>query len=318
MSTPGPVPAPSATDSPTDFSALNIDELIKVADTLIDAMPFIRAFRGKTIVIKYGGAAMLRPELKQGVIEDIVLMHDVGIRPIIVHGGGPEINDLLKRLQLESKFVDGQRVTTAETLEVVEMVLAGKVNSEIVNLLNQHGAKAVGMSGKDARLVVAEKLENIGADGKIGGDLGFVGNVKQVNPEVLDVLRNNGIIPVIAPIGVDENGQGYNINADTVALGIARAVKASKLIYLSDTAGLLRDPKDPASVISTIYDDEIEPMIASKVISGGMIPKARGAADALKDCEKVHLLDGRLPHSLLLELFTKRGIGTQFLRRGKA
>ncbi len=305
-------------DSPSerDLRELPLDQLIEIANVLIEAMPYIRTFRGSTVVIKYGGAAMIDAELKKAVIQDIVLMHDVGIRPVIVHGGGPEITDLMNRLGLKPQFIQGQRVTDKETLDVAEMVLAGKVNSELTSALNQAGGVAVGLSGKDAGLIVAEKLSPTDAKGQPIGDLGYVGTVKRVNPEIVDVLREKNIIPVISPIGVGEDGQGYNINADTVALEVARAIQARKLIFLTDTAGVLRNPKNPKSVIGTIRENEIENLIQSKVVHGGMIPKLQAAHRALEVCRKVHILDGRVPHSLLLELFTPRGIGTQVIREG--
>jgi len=298
-----------------DLRSLPIEQLIRVADILIEAMPFIRTFRGSTVVIKYGGAAMVKQELKEAVIRDIILMHDVGSRPIVVHGGGKEITSLMDRLGLKARFVGGQRVTDAETLDVAEMVLVGKINSEITSALTRGGAPAVGLSGKDGGLLVAEKLLEPGPTGEPGADLGYVGTVKQVNPAILDALRDKGYVPVISPIGVGEDGQGYNINADTVALEVARAAGARKLIFLTDTPGVLRDPADPRTVIPTIAEDEIEDMIAKGVVSGGMIPKLRSARRALEVCRKVHILDGRVPHSLLLELFTTRGIGTQIARR---
>lgn len=298
-----------------DLRTLPIEQLIDIATILIEAMPFIRTFRGATVVVKYGGAAMIDAELKRAVIQDIVLMHDVGIRPVVVHGGGPEITQLMNRLGMKPRFVDGQRVTDQDTLDIAEMVLAGKVNSELTNAINQAGGVAVGLSGKDAGLILAEKLQPTDAAGNATGDLGYVGTVKHINPAIVDVLREKSIIPVITPIGVGEDGQGYNINADTVALEVARAVGARKLIFLTDTSGVLRDVKDPHSVIGTIIADEIEDLIEKKTISGGMIPKVRSAQRALEVCRKVHILDGRVPHSLLLELFTSRGIGTQIVRR---
>ncbi len=297
---------------------LPIEQLIRVADILIEAMPFIREFRGSIVVVKYGGAAMVRPELKEAVIRDIVLMSDVGVRPIVVHGGGPEITALMKRLGIEPQFVDGQRVTDAETLRVAEMTLVGGVNMDLTHRLNHLGGRAVGLSGADAGLLVAEKLENLDTQGRPKGDLGYVGRVKRVNPEILKALMEQSMIPVISPIGVGEEGQRYNINADTVALEVARAAGARKLIFLTDTPGVLRDVNDPHSVIPSIREEEIEQLITAGVVSGGMIPKLRSAQRALEVCRKVHILDGRIPHSLLLELFTPDGIGTQILRRGLA
>lgn len=301
--------------STPDLRQMTLDQLIRVTNILIEAMPYIRIFRGSTAVVKYGGAAMIDPALKQAVIQDIVLLHDVGIRVVVVHGGGPEITELMNRLGLKPQFVDGQRVTDEATLDVATMVLDGRINTELTNAINQSGGRAVGLSGKDANLILAEKLNPFGSEGAAKGDLGYVGTVKKINPEILDVLREKDFIPVIAPLGVGEDGHGYNINADTVALEIARAIGARKLIFLTDTPGVLRDAKDPHSVIPTIIEDEIEEMIEKKIVSGGMIPKLRAARYALEVCRKVHILDGRVPHSLLLELFTPRGIGTQILRR---
>lgn len=290
---------------------LPIAELIERARLLAEAMPYISAFRGATVVIKYGGHAMIDEDLKRTVIEDIVLMELVGMNPVVVHGGGPEITALMKKLNLQPKFVQGQRVTDAETLEVAEMVLAGKLNGEIVNSINQTGGHAVGLSGKDGGLILARKL-GAGDDGK--ADIGFVGEVESIHPRIISILAQNQFIPVIAPIGVDEKGQTYNINADSVAGAVAIALKAAKLILLTDVKGIYRDPKDESSIMPTIYTREVEGLIESGVITGGMIPKTRGCVEAIqKGVGKTHILDGRVPHSLLLELFTDRGIGTQII-----
>lgn len=290
---------------------LPIEELIERARLLAEAMPYISAFRGATVVIKYGGHAMIDEDLKRTVIEDIVLMELVGMNPVVVHGGGPEITSLMKKLNLQPKFVQGQRVTDAETLEVAEMVLAGKLNGEIVNSINQTGGRAVGLSGKDGGLILARKL-GAGGDGK--ADIGFVGEVESIQPRIISILAENQFIPVIAPIGVDEKGQTYNINADSVAGAVAIALKAAKLILLTDVKGIYRDPRDESSIMPTIYTREVEGLIESGVITGGMIPKTRGCVEAIqKGVGKTHILDGRVPHSLLLELFTDRGIGTQII-----
>lgn len=290
---------------------LPIEDLIERARILTEAMPYINAFRGAVVVIKYGGHAMIDEDLKRTVIQDIVLMELVGMKPVVVHGGGPEITALMKKLNLQPKFVQGQRVTDAETLEVAEMVLAGKLNGEIVNSINQTGGRAVGLSGKDGGLILASKL-GAGEDGT--ADIGFVGEVESVHPRIISILTENQFIPVIAPIGVDRKGQTYNINADSVAGAIAIALKSAKLILLTDVKGIYRDPKDESSIMPTIYTGEVEGLIEKGVITGGMIPKTRGCVEAIrKGVGKTHILDGRVPHSLLLELFSDRGIGTQII-----
>ncbi|MBX3729724.1 MAG: acetylglutamate kinase [Candidatus Sumerlaeia bacterium] len=286
---------------------LSIENLTRRAEILIEAMPYIHKHRDSIAVIKYGGAAMIDADLKRAVIQDIVLMHQVGIQFVLVHGGGKEITDLLGQLGAKTRFVNGQRVTDSQALDAAEMVLSGRLNGEIVAALNTSGARAVGISGKGGTLLRARPLE---AD----EDLGFVGDVERVDPTIVQVLTGNGFIPVVSPLGLGADGQTYNINADTAALRIAVEVKARKLIFLSDIPGILRDRENPESVIGTIHREEIEPLIAEGVIQGGMIPKARAAASALDVCEKVHILDGRRPHSLLLELFTDEGIGTQIVR----
>ena len=276
------------------------------ARTLMEALPYIQRFRGATVVIKYGGHAMLAPDLKHRVMQDVVLMENVGINPVIVHGGGPEITTLMNRMGIQAEFIDGQRVTTAETLDVAEMVLAGKLNGEIVTRLIGLGGRAVGLSGKDGGLITARKLNDAA-----GRDMGYVGEVERIDPEIIRVLEKNGFIPVISPIGADRDGQTWNINADTAAAELAMALKADKLILLTDVRGILRDPGDPASLIRRIAADDVEPLIAQGVIGGGMIPKARACRRALEQgVGSTHILDGRMPHALLTELFTDQGVGT--------
>lgn len=286
---------------------LSIDTLIERAEMLIEAMPYISKHRDSIAVIKYGGAAMIDASLKQAVIQDIALMQVAGILPVLVHGGGKEITGLLDQLGAATKFVDGQRVTDAQALDAAEMILAGRLNGEIVAALNTSGARAVGISGKGGTLLRARRLQ-------AAQDLGFVGEVEKVNADIIHVLTKNAFIPVVSPIGLGGDGQTYNINADTAALEIAVAIGAKKLIFLSDIPGVLRDPRDASSVIGTIQRGEVEGLIQQGIASGGMIPKLRSAARALDVCEKVHILDGRVPHSLLLELFTDKGIGTQIVR----
>ncbi|MBM3334279.1 acetylglutamate kinase [Candidatus Sumerlaeota bacterium] len=291
-----------------------MEPLIERARVLVEALPYIQKFDNKTVVVKYGGHAMVDADLKDYVLRDIMLMESVGMRPVIVHGGGPEITRIMKKMGMKPKFANGQRVTDEETLAITEMVLAGKTNGEIVNWINQAGGRAVGLSGKDAGLIIARRYQPVGPDGKPMADIGYVGEVEKVNPEILDVLDKNEYIPVIAPIGVDSQGQTLNINADTVAADIATALKAARLILLTDVRGICRNPTDSSTVIPSIRADECEKMIAEGVIHGGMIPKVRACLRAIQaGVEKSHILDGRVPHALLLELFTDRGIGTQIV-----
>ncbi len=290
------------------MSEIEFNKSIERASVLIEALPYIRKFRGATFVIKYGGAAMVKEELKNSVSEDIVMLSYVGIKPVVVHGGGPEISELLQRLGIEPRFVAGQRVTDRETLDVVEMVLAGRVNGEIVNRINQTGGNAVGLSGKDGKLITAERLTG-GTD-----DLGFVGRVKEVNVNLLKVLDDAGFIPVISPIGVDAQGQTLNINADFVAAHIAAALKAEKFILLTDVPGILANQADESTLLTTIKDSDIDELISKGIITRGMLPKIQACKEALQGgVRTAHIIDGRLPHSLLLELFTDKGIGTQIL-----
>ena len=301
------------TDS-LDLRTLPIERLIERAQSLVEALPYIRHFRDSTIVIKFGGAAQVQPELKSKIIQDIALMAIVGMKPVVVHGGGPEVSRLMKKMGHEPRFVAGQRVTDADALDVAEMVLAGKVNSEITLALNRAGVNAVGLSGKDMNLIRAVKLYHQESAESEKTDIGFVGDVLSIDTSIINILDKNEIVPVISPIGIDEDGQRYNINADTVACDIAASLKADKLILLTDVKGILRDRNDEGSLINSIRADEIEGLIHEGIIQGGMIPKTRAAVDALKSgVKKTHILDGRLPHSLLLEIFTDRGIGTQII-----
>ncbi|NLU48225.1 MAG: acetylglutamate kinase [Syntrophomonadaceae bacterium] len=274
------------------------------AEILIEALPYIKDFYGRKVVIKYGGAAMTEPHLRQKVMQDIVLMHYVGMRPIVVHGGGPEINRLLERLNIPSEFVNGLRVTDAAVMEVVEMVLGGKVNKEIVAGLNASGGKAIGLSGKDGNLIEAGPIDD-------SGQLGYVGEVRRINPQIIDTVIENGYIPVIAPIGIDDKQQTYNINADLVAAAIAVTIQADKLVLLTDVPGLLRDPSDSSSLISVLKVSDVPRLVDEGVIAGGMIPKVNCCVQAVTGgVGRTHIIDGRVPHSILLEIFTREGIGT--------
>lgn len=289
-----------------------LDNFQERAQVLIEAVPYIQTFRGKTFVIKYGGNAMIDEELKKSVILNIILLKYLGLNPVIVHGGGPEITGMLKRVGKETTFVGGQRVTDAETMEIVNMILSGKINKELVALINQYGGKAVGISGHDGNLLLAKKRYSSKTDS--GGnqlDLGFVGEVETINPELISLLIGQDYIPVIATVGVGADGNSYNINADTVAGEIAAALKAEKLMMLTDVEGIFEDPKDPATLISALKIDRAQRMIAEGCIDGGMIPKVEACINALSHgVERTHILDGRRLHSLLLEVLTDRGIGT--------
>ena len=269
---------------------------------LLQALPYIQRFRGAVVVVKLGGNAMTSAELLGQFAQDIALMHSVGIKPVVVHGGGPQIGEWLTRLGRTSEWVDGQRVTDADTLEIVQMVLIGKVNSEIVSALNVHGPVAVGLSGQDAGLIEAAARHP---------DLGFVGDVTSINPEIVERLLALDIVPVVSTVGSDSDGQAYNINADAVASAIAESLGASKLIFLTDVAGLLRDVADPTSLIQRVDVETARALIDDGTVSGGMIPKISGCIGAIeRGVGQVHLVDGRLPHVLLLELFTDAGVGT--------
>ena len=290
-----------------------MQKLIEKAKVLIEAMPYIQTFRGRTFVIKYGGNAMVDEGLKQGFAQDVVLLRFIGINPVIVHGGGPQIGKTMERMGKKPTFVAGQRVTDEETMDIVEMVLGGKVNKEIVNLINQAGGKAVGLTGKDGGLLQAKKLKMTKQGGSTGEtediDIGLVGEVTEVRPGALVALDQGGFIPVIAPIGVGVHGETYNINADLVAGAVAGALKAEKLILLTDQPGILdRDNK----LIPALDKKKVASLISSGTISGGMLPKTKSCFEALDaGCTKVHIIDGRVPHALLLEIFTREGIGTE-------
>ena len=278
---------------------------------LIEALPYFKDFFGKTFVIKYGGSIMADPELKKKLIEDITLLKYVGINPVIVHGGGPAINKTLDRLNIEASFIDGLRVTDKETMEIVEMVLSAQINKEIVALINKMQAKAVGVSGKDGNLIKAKKKEF--ADP--AKDLGFVGEVEEINPELIEKLIEDGYIPVIAPVGVNEEGEGLNINADSVAGELAAALKAEKLIYLTDVNGIRYEAEDPESRVSQLKFSEIKQWIAEGKIQGGMLPKVEGCMQAVESgVIRTHILNGLVAHPLLLEIFTDQGVGTMILK----
>ena len=290
-----------------------MEKLIEKAKILIEAMPYIQTFRGKTFVIKYGGNAMIDEALKQGFAQDVVLLRFIGINPVIVHGGGPQIGRIMERMGKKSSFISGQRVTDEETMDIVEMVLGGKVNKEIVNLISQAGGRAVGLTGKDGGLIQAKKLKLTRKSEETGEteiiDIGLVGEVTEVRPGALQALDQGGFIPVIAPVGVGSLGETYNINADLVAGAVAGALKAEKLILLTDQAGILDKDKN---LIPSLNKKMVESMVKAGTVSGGMLPKTKSCFDALEaGCAKVHIIDGRIPHALLLEIFTKEGIGTE-------
>jgi len=277
---------------------------------LLQALPYIQRFQGKVVVVKFGGNAMSSPGLFDQFAEDLVLMASLGIKPVIVHGGGPQIGEWLRKLGKTTEFVDGHRVTDAETLEIAQMVLIGKVNSDIVSALNVHGPLAVGISGQDAGLIRAEARDP---------SLGFVGDVTGVDPTIIERLLAMDLIPVVSTIGSDSDGQAYNINADVVAGAIAEALSAHKLIFLTDVPGLLLDVSDPDTLLQQVTASEARGLMASGVVSGGMIPKVEGCLRAIeRGVDHVHLIDGRLPHVVLLELFTDAGVGTMLIRDSEA
>ncbi|MCS7143694.1 MAG: acetylglutamate kinase [Archaeoglobaceae archaeon] len=282
-------------------------------EILLEALPFIREFYGETMVIKIGGHAMVNDEVLEETVKDILLLYFTGIKPVVVHGGGPEISEKMEKLGLKPKFVQGLRVTDKETIEVVEMVLDGKINSKIVSMFIKNGGKAVGLSGKDGLLIIAEKkiLKLKKGMEETMVDLGFVGETKLVNPQILRILLDNGFIPVVSPVSADLEGNVYNLNADNVAGDIASALKAKKLIMLTDVPGILRDVNDKNSLVSKIKLLELEKMLESGSLKGGMLPKVDAISKALRGgVEKVHVIDGSRKHAILLELFTKEGIGT--------
>ena len=276
------------------------------AQVLVDALSYIQKFAGDTVVIKYGGSAMTNEVVKQSVLKDIAVLKSVGIKPVIVHGGGKDINTWLNKVGIESEFKNGLRVTTKETLEVAEMVLSGKLNKGLVQHMERIGTHAVGLSGKDGDMLTVKKhLFN-------GADIGYVGEIVDVKTDLIETLLLNGYTPIISTIGLDDKYNAYNINADDVATAIARALKASKLVFLTDIEGVLKDPNDPSTLISKIDTESAKELFASGVIQGGMIPKLHNCIDAVQDdVKKVHILDGRMEHSLLIEIFTTNGIGTE-------
>ena len=284
-----------------------MENWIQKANVLNEALPYIQRFQGKIIVVKYGGSAMVDHELKKNVIRDVALLKLVGFRPIIVHGGGKEITKWVNKVGLETNFVNGLRVTDKDTMEVAEMVL-NKVNKGLVSMMEKVGVKAVGISGKDGSLLKVEK--------KLSGgkDIGFVGEVKQVNTELLETLLDSGFVPVICPVGSDDECHSYNVNADDAACAVASAMEAAKLAFLTDIEGVYRDPLDKSSLISELTVPEAEELLASGNVGGGMLPKIRNCVDAINaGVSRVHILDGRLPHCLLLEFFTNKGVGTAII-----
>ena len=275
------------------------------AGVLVETLPYITRFAGRVVVVKFGGSAMESDELADQFAQDIVLMHSVGIKPVVVHGGGPRIGALVERLGLSTEFKDGQRITDEATLEIAQMVLVGKVNADIVSSINVHSPIAVGLSGGDSNLIEATQRDS---------SLGYVGDVKKINPSIVECLMEENLIPVISTIGTDSNGQAYNINSDAVAAALAAALKAERLLYLTDVEGLLEDVTDPNSKISKIGISSLNKLITKKVVKSGMIPKAQGCIDAINaGVASSHMVDGRIPHVLLLELFTDAGIGTMVL-----
>jgi acetylglutamate kinase len=292
-----------------------VKDIITKAEILIESLPYIRKFYGKVFVIKYGGSAQIKEDLKNAFAQDIVLLNYIGIRPVIVHGGGPKINSVMEKMGKKPRFIQGQRVTDKETMDIVEMVLGGLVNKEIVSLINSHGGKAVGMSGKDGELIRAKRKlvkrtsPETGADTLI--DIGLVGEVTSVNTHVLSSLEKEGFIPVISPIGVGSKGETLNINADYVAASIASTLKAEKFILLTDVPGIM-DKKN--QIVSTLTEKQINKLVSDGTITGGMLPKVQACLKAVEGgVSKTHIIDGRVPHCLLLEIFTKKGIGTEIV-----
>jgi acetylglutamate kinase len=294
-------------------------DALSIAHVLTEALPYIQRYRGKTLVVKYGGNAMVDDNLESSFARDIVLMKLVGMNPVVVHGGGPQITDLLKRIGKESTFVDGMRVTDTETMDVVEMVLGGQVNKWIVNLINRHGGKAVGLTGKDGDLIRAKKMvftrDNPALKAPEIIDIGHVGDVASIDTSVIDMLIKGNFIPVIAPIGVGEDGQSYNINADVVACKLAKVMQAEKIILITNTAGVL---DKQGRLLTGLSAKDVDALIADGTISGGMLPKIRGALEAVQaGVRTAHIIDGRVEHAVLLEIFTDQGVGTLIYgRRG--
>lgn len=283
-----------------------MQKLIEKANILAEALPYIAKLSGKTVVIKYGGNAMLSDEITRTILQDIAILKIVGINPILVHGGGPEINSMLKTLNLPSKFHNGLRITDKKTMDIVQMVLCGKLNKDITSILNSLGVKAIGICGKDAELIQVEKMES-----EDGVDLGYVGKIVNINTKFLNTLTEDEYVPVIASVGCDKNGNSYNINADTAASEIASALSAEKLIFLTDIDGIRRDENDPSTLIPVITVSEIYEMIKSEKISGGMIPKVKACIKGIETgIKRTHIINGTIPHPVMLEIFTDSGIGT--------
>jgi acetylglutamate kinase len=296
------------------LEAFDMQGIIDKAQILIEALPYIQRLAGKTVVIKYGGNAMINEALKNDVMADITLLKYIGINPVLVHGGGPDINAMLDRLSIKSEFKNGLRVTDAETMSVAQMILVGKTNKEIVARLNQHGARAIGICGIDGRLIECERMTQDAAGQPL--DIGFVGNIIRINTRVLEMLANDEYIPVVAPIGIGKDGESYNINADTVAGEIAAALHAEKLMTLTDVEGVkVKNALGEDEVVSSLNEREIEDLVQRGVIKGGMIPKVMGCLDTVRrGVGRAHIIDGRIPHCLLLEIFTNKGIGTMIMR----
>lgn len=292
--------------------SLTLDEAKHISEVITTALPYIQKYKDKLIVVKYGGNAMTDPVLESSFARDIVLLKTVGIHPVVVHGGGPQVDDLLGKLNQESDRIDGMRVTDKATMEVVEMVLGGSVNKSIVNLINKHGGKAIGLTGKDANLITAAKLVMNDKNGN-PIDLGFVGEVANINTDVINMLIHSDFIPVIAPLGVDKAGETYNINADLVASRVAEFLNAERLLLLTNIKGVL---DKQGNVLTTLSPIDVDNLISDGTISGGMIPKIAGALDAVKTgLRSATIVDGRVPHACLLEIFTDEGVGTQILRQ---
>ena len=285
---------------------MNVTSDLK-ASILIQALPYIQKYYGKVIVVKYGGNAMINEELKEAVMGDVVLLSLIGIKVVLVHGGGPEINDMLKKINKKSEFINGLRVTDKETMDVVQMVLAGKVNKSLVQLINQKGGRALGLCGADGEMIITKRLDDVH---------GFVGEITEINTKIIDDALNNGYIPVISTIGCDREGNTYNVNADTAASRIAGALKAESLISMTDIIGLLQDVNDPSTLIKAVNVSEVKELINDGIISGGMIPKVDCCVDAIRrGVNKSFIIDGRVPHSILIEVLTDEGIGTMFRGR---
>ena len=282
-----------------------MESIINKASILTEALPYIKKFSGITVVIKYGGAALVNEDIKETIIKDIALMKFVGFKPVVVHGGGKDINKALEAVGIEPKFRDGLRVTDEPTMEIVQQVLAGKINKNLTTELCRQGINAVGICGKDSGFMQVKKVMPNGMD------IGLVGEVTEVKTELINTLINNDFVPVISSIGVDENGTSYNVNADYAAVAVAGALKAEKLVFVTDVSGIMRDVNDPDSVISVIKEDEVQSLIADGTISGGMLPKVQCCLEGVKaGVNNVHILDGRIAHCLILEIFTNKGIGT--------